>query len=129
MTSSKPYILRGLYQWIVDNNLTPYILVNADHEGAVVPPEYVDGNNQIILNIGPMACHGLRLADVDITFNARFAGQAMDVIVPMGSVLAIYARENGQGMIFGDEPGGDVPPDSPDPEPEQPKRPHLKVVK
>lgn len=131
MTPSKPYIFRGLYQWIVDNNATPYMLVDASYEGTVVPVQHVDDNNQIILNISPTACHGLMLGDAEVLFSARFSGQAMEVIVPTGAIHALYAKENGQGMIFGQEPGGDLPPEPPKPEPEKPKtRPsHLKVVK
>jgi len=131
MTSSKPYILRGLFQWIVDNGATPYLLVDAGYEGVMVPTQHVDDNNQIILNISPTACHGMTLGDTDIMFNARFSGQPMEVIVPLGAALAMYARENGQGMVFGAEPGGDLPPEPPAPEPapEKSKRSHLSVVK
>lgn len=130
MGSSKPYLVRALYEWIVDNNATPFVLVSADYEGTVVPPEHVDNNNQIILNISPSACEGLVIGDVDLRCNARFSGQPMELIVPIGGLLAIYARENGQGMIFGEEPGGgNPPPDSPDPGPDDERRNHLKVVK
>lgn len=131
MTPSKPYIFRGLYQWIVDNGATPYMLVDVSYEGVMVPPEHVDDQNQIVLNIGPTACHGLTLGDVEVAFSARFSGRSMEIVVPTGAILALYARENGQGMIFGQEPGGDLPPEPPSPEPEKPKaRPsHLKVVK
>ena len=129
MTSSRPYLLRAIYQWIVDNGLTPHILVNAEDEQVQVPRQYVE-QGKIILNIAPMAVHGLTLGNEDVTFNARFGGTPMDIYVPMGRVLAIYARENGQGMMFGEEEDGDEPPpdDTGGDEPGS-SRPHLKVVK
>jgi len=130
LTSSRPYLVRALYQWLVDNGATPYVLVSADYEGVQVPPDYVNENNQIILNVSPTASQDLTLGDTEIMFSARFGGQPMDVIVPIHAVLAIYAKENGQGMIFGQEPGGEMPPPTePDPEPEAPKRSHLRVIK
>ena len=103
MNSSRPYLLRAIYQWIVDNDCTPYLLVNASAPGVSVPTEYVE-NDKIILNIGPMAAHNLVLGDDEVTFDARFGGRPMAVVAPVGAVLAIYARENGQGMLFTDEP-------------------------
>lgn len=136
MTPSKPYILRGLYQWIVDNQVTPHILVDVSYEGVQIPVEHVDENNQITLNISPLACQGLTLGDVSIEFSARFSGRAMEIIVPTAAVLAIYARENGQGMVFGQEPGHDAPPpndggdnDDTPPPPTEKKGGHLKLVK
>lgn len=102
MNSSRPYLLRAIYQWIVDNDCTPYLLVNAVAPGVSVPVEYVE-NDKIILNIGPTAAHQLVLGDEEVTFNARFGGRPMDVAAPVSAVLAIYARENGQGMLFTDE--------------------------
>lgn len=103
MNSSRPYLLRAIYQWIVDNDCTPYLLVNAAAPGVSVPAEYVE-NDKIILNIGPMAAHNLVLDDTEVTFDARFGGRPMAVVAPVSAVLAIYARENGQGMLFTDEP-------------------------
>jgi stringent starvation protein B len=102
MNSSRPYLLRAIYQWIVDNDCTPYLLVNAAAPGVTVPQDYVE-NDKIILNVGPMAAHGLVLGDEEVTFDARFGGRPMSVAAPVGAVLAIYARENGQGMLFTDE--------------------------
>jgi stringent starvation protein B len=102
MNSSRPYLLRAIYQWIVDNDCTPYLLVNAVAPGVSVPAEYVE-NDKIILNIGPTAAHQLVLGDEEIEFNARFGGRPMEVAAPVSAVLAIYARENGQGMLFTDE--------------------------
>ena len=104
MTPSRPYLLRALNEWIVDNNLTPHIVVNAQIEGVIVPTEYVrDG--QIILNINPSAVRDLLVSNEAIEFNARFSGRPMTVYLPIKAVLAIYAKENGQGMVFGAEAG------------------------
>jgi len=125
MTSSRPYLLRAIYEWIVDNDLTPYLLVNAEQEGVEVPVQYVE-KGKIVLNVSPRAVQALDLANERISFSARFAGRPMEVSVPVSAALAIYAKENGQGMIFTDEDdGGDEPPPTPD----KPNRPQLKVVK
>ncbi len=128
MTSSRPYLIRAIYQWIVDNGMTPHLLVDAAAEGVTVPREYVE-NNKIILNVGPMAAHGLVLGNTHIEFSARFAGKPRQVTIPAHAVLAIYARENGQGMVFNDE----QPPQNDDPispnNDDKPGKPHLRVVK
>jgi len=135
MTSSRPYILRALYEWILENNCTPYILVNAFGPGVRVPQEHVK-DGQIILNISPAAVHGLRIMDDAVDFSGRFAGIPTPVYVPVGSILGIYARENGQGMVF--EPEKPQPPSSPTPETaglvkkpagKASSRPSLRVVK
>src|SRR5688572_3683926 len=123
MNSSRPYLIRAIYQWIVDNGTTPHLLVDASLYGVRVPREYVE-NEKIILNIGPMAAHGLQLGNEQIDFSARFAGKSSYVSVPVQSVLAIYARENGQGMVFNEERRKD-----PQAGKEKPKKPHLRVVK
>jgi stringent starvation protein B len=132
MTSSRPYLLRAIYQWIVDNGMTPHIMVNADDPQVQVPQQYVE-NGKIILNIAPMAVHGLTLGNEDVTFNARFGGTPMDIYVPIQRVLAVYARENGQGMMFGDDDGDEPPPgsggDDESKSPSSADRSHLKVVK
>jgi stringent starvation protein B len=127
MTSSRPYLIRALYQWIVDNGVTPYILVDAVCEGVSVPSQYIQ-DNKIVLNIAPMAVRGLTLGDDEITFNARFSGQPTDIFVPTEAVLAIYARENGQGMMFSDEPQSPEPPDG-DGGGDPSGKPNLRVVK
>lgn len=129
MTSSRPYLLRAIHEWIVDNGLTPYLLVDAANDDTVVPREHVQ-DGRIILNIAPPAVHGLVIGNDGIFFGARFGGRPMEVSVPVNRVLAIYARENGQGMMFGEESGAPDggPPESPGPD--KPKaRPSLKVVK
>ena len=132
MKPSRPYIMRALYEWIVDNGCTPYILVDASGEDVVVPQQYVK-DDQIVLNISPGAVIDLVISNEAVTFNGRFGGVATDIIVPVTSVIGIYARENGQGMVFEAEemapagPGDDEPPPSGPSRPEG--RPSLKVVK
>ncbi|PJE79310.1 Stringent starvation protein B [invertebrate metagenome] len=99
MTSSRPYMLRALYDWIVDNDGTPYILVDARIKGVEVPVEYVK-DGQIVLNIAPMAVRALEITNEAITFDARFGGRSLIIYVPTEAVMAIYANENGQGMVF-----------------------------
>ena len=119
MTSNKPYFIRAIYDWIVDNNLTPHILVNADYPGVQVPLEHVN-NGRIVLNISPEACRGLHLDNDRIVFTARFSGVTVQVFVVPAAVFAIYAKENGRGMLFTDEDeydgedgdGAPVPPSS-----------------
>lgn len=126
MTPSRPYIIRAIYEWIVDNDCTPHLLVDADREGVDVPRSYVvDG--QIVLNISPTAVVSLHLGNELLSFNGRFGGRPVDVAVPVNAVLGIYARENGQGMVFDTDAEPD-PPESPDPPPERGK-PALKIVK
>lgn len=135
MTSSRPYLVRAIYQWITDNGLTPHLLVDVSVDGVQVPAEHVQ-NGKIILNIAPMAITGLVLGDEEITFSARFSGKSQGLYVPVDAVLAVYAKENGQGMMFSEDDGatsaGDGGDDSdPDPDngPDKPKRPSLRVVK
>jgi len=110
MTSSQPYLIRAIYEWIVDNDLTPYLMVDAKKRGTIVPEDYLDELGRIILNISPSATSGLLMTNEEVTFSARFSGQSMGIVVPTYSVRAIYARENGQGMMFNenDEPAQDV---------------------
>lgn len=114
MTSSRPYLLRALYEWILENNCTPYIVVNAYAEGVQVPQDYVK-DGQIILNISPVAVHGLLMGNDALEFNGRFAGIPTPVYVPSGAIMGIYARENGQGMVFDAEKPSPVPPTPPKP--------------
>ena len=131
MTSSRPYLVRAMYQWIADNGMTPHLLVDVSVDGVQVPAEHVQ-NGKIILNIAPMAVTGLVLGDADITFSARFSGQSMSILIPVDAVLAVYAKENGQGMMFSEDDGAVSSPDDnndPEPDPDKPKRPSLRVVK
>ena len=131
VSSKRPYLIRALYEWLVDNELTPHILVEVDQTGRVkVPTQFVEGG-RIVLNIGPTAVKSLSLGNDLISFNARFGGAPMDVLVPPSAVLGIYARENGHGMLFPDDDSvepDDKPPKG-DPPSDPSERPRLKVVK
>lgn len=148
MISQKPYVIPAIYQWIVDNGWTPHIMVNAMIPGVQVPQEYVN-DGRIALNVSPGAVQDFLMADGWLSFNARFSGKPMQVSLPMSAVLAIYARENDQGMALPPEPEDTLlTPDAdkaesskprPDPEPgkgegadskdKSKKGPHLKVIK
>lgn len=121
MTSSRPYLLRALYEWILDNDCTPYIVVNAYAENVQVPQEYVK-DGQIILNISPAAVHALQMNDDALDFNGRFSGIPTPVYVPVSAIMGIYARENGQGMVFETEPSPPRPP-APRRDPSGPEKP------
>ena len=134
MTPSRPYIMRALYEWIVDTDCTPYLLVDAEVPGVDVPRQYVK-DGQIVLNISPSAVIDLHIGNEAVNFNGRFGGVATDIRVPVIAVVGIYARENGQGMVFEPE-GDDEGPQPPDDTPPGPgsnqsrlERPSLKVVK
>lgn len=129
MTPSRPYLLRALYDWIVDNGMTPYLLVDAESEEVIVPRQFVEGG-KIVLNINPSAVQNLQLGNSLVEMDARFSGAPMHVSVPVMSVMAIYARENGKGMVFTEEDGGgDEPPPEGPTEGDGDKRPALRVVK
>lgn len=125
MTSSRPYLLRALYEWIVDNDMTPHVLVDAEYPDTNVPSHLVE-NGRIILNISPFAVHGMVVENELLSFSARFAGVPSHLHIPVSAVLAIYARENGRGMVFAEEEDGEPPPAN---EPEPTKKPTLRVVK
>ena len=131
MNSSRPYLLRALYEWIVDNGCTPHIIVDATLPGVDVPEQYVK-DGQIVLNLSPSAVIELQLADDSVSFNGRFGGRPTDVFIPMGAVLGVYARENGQGMAFEAEEDLDPEPEDGGTAPTPLRRagkPSLKVVK
>lgn len=141
MTSHRPYLLRALYEWIADNGMTPHVLVDAAQAGVRVPPHTVK-DGRVVLNIADRAVAKLELDNDSIRFTARFGGVSHPVVVPISAVLAIYARETGQGMALpediagnGGEPGDTAavsdPPDDDDPTtPPSPRRGgHLRVVK
>ena len=125
MTSLKPYLIRSIYEWIIDNELTPHLLVDAENSNAVLPIQLIE-DGKIVLNIRPQAIQGLILGNNEIKFSARFSGKPMDIVAPVAAVLAIYAKENGKGMIFDQE---DDKPESTPPETKPPTRPTLRVVK
>ena len=99
MTPNQPYLLRAFYEWIVDNNLTPYIVVDAHYAGTQVPQEFVQ-DGQIVLNMSPASTGNLQLGLESIMFDARFGGVPRNIVVPCPAVLAIYAKENGAGTVF-----------------------------
>ena len=106
MTPNRPYLLRAFYEWIVDNNLTPYLVVNATYPNVKVPTQHIQ-NGQIVLNISPGAVGNLLLGNDAVTFNARFGGQPFALYIPQRAVSAIYARENGAGTMFTPEEDDD----------------------
>ena len=131
--STKPYLLRAIYEWCVDNGYTPYVSVVVDAQTRV-PREYVrDG--EIVLNIGPLATSKLRMGHDLIECSARFSGAARELSIPVPAVAAIYAKENGQGMSFEVErkaaPAAGAGPEAGPPEPDKPSggRPALRRVK
>lgn len=130
MISTRPYLIRAFYEWIVDNGCTPHIVVNAELPQVEVPQEFVE-SGQIVLNISMPAVKNLTLNNEAVSFQARFSGVAHDIFVPVAAVMAIYARENGRGMVFSDEEE-----DTESPPPKQTSngkegkgKPHLTVVK
>lgn len=128
-SSSRPYLVRGIYDWLLDNGLTPYVMVDAGVPNVSVPQQYVK-EGKIILNIAPMAVSGLAMGNDAIEFKARFSGIPHHIYVPIKAVEAIYAYENGRGMVFNDDDDGGTdtsPPD--DNNPPRSTRPHLRVVK
>ncbi len=131
MTSNRPYLLRAMYEWIADNGMTPYILVDAAAPGVSVPRSAVK-DGRVVLNIAARAVAQLELGKDRVRFTARFAGVSQPVEAPMAAVLAIYAQENGQGMMF---PAENSPPTPPSATPEAAieapakKGPYLRVVK
>jgi len=135
MTSHRPYLLRALYEWIADNDMTPHLLVDATQPGVRVPAHAVK-DGKVVLNIAERAVAQLELGLDAVRFTARFGGVSQPVVVPVAAVLAIYARETGQGMALPDEgvttgPGHppEPGPDSPDDDPGPRRGGHLRVVK
>jgi len=127
MTSNRPYILRALHEWIIDNGMTPYVLVNAGMAGVEVPEQYVQ-DGRVVLNISPGAVRDLDLGNEFVSFSARFGGTPTQVFLPVQAILAIYAKENGKGMIFPEEEAAaDAAEDKE--EQEEEKKPFLKVIK
>ena len=130
MTSHRPYLLRALVEWINDNDMTPHLLVDASVSGVMVPPSAVH-DGRVILNIAERAVAQLHMDNHEVSFSARFGGVSQPVRVPIAAVLAVYARENGQGMMFEPEPIPDpdsTPPDERIKKP-NPAKPSLRVVK
>ena len=127
-SSKRPYLLRAMHEWMSDNDLTPYVVVDALHDGVEVPVEYVQ-NGKIILNVSYAATEGLLLGNDALAFSARFGGVAYTVTVPAEAILGIYARESGQGMVFATDADADSDVSVDDDGDDEPPRGHLKIVK
>jgi stringent starvation protein B len=125
MTSLKPYLIRAVYAWIVDNDLTPHLLVNANNNVGNLPVDYIE-DGKIILNIRPQAIEALSLGNEAVEFNAKFSGKPMTITASINAVMAIYAKESGKGLVFDQEndEGNKTPPEQP-----PPSKPSLRVVK
>ena len=129
MTSNRPYLIRAIHEWICDNGLTTHLAVNAGYPGVEVPQDFVQ-DGQIVLNIAPRAVTNFVAGNEEIAFSARFGGVPMSIRVPINAVVAIFARENGQGMAFDPvEPPPEPTPPQPDKDEPKGKGSHLKVVK
>jgi stringent starvation protein B len=132
MTSSRPYLVRALYEWIADNGLTPYISVNVNLPQVMVPEKYVK-NNKIVLNISHQAVQALRVGNDAIECKARFGGRIAHLYIPITAVTAIFAHETGRGMVFAPEEAEEYIEEKPAPPPIPPKpktkKPHLTLVK
>lgn len=129
MIPTRPYLIRAIYEWASDNNFTPHILVDASQTGVIVPIELVE-DDKIILNIAGGAVANLSLGDDFISFSARFSGVSREIFVPTPAVRAIYARENGIGVVLPeDAAGAEVMSDDDPTPPTKPGGPKLRVVK
>jgi len=133
MSSQKPYLIRAIYQWLLDNQSTPYLLVNTNHEGVVVPEQYIR-DARIVLNLAPDAINSLNMDNDWVSFSARFSGKAMDLFIPVIAIQAIYGKENNEGMFFPEEEHPTPPPpatsESNEPSPTKNNdKPSLKLVK
>ncbi len=126
MNSSKPYIIRALHEWISDNNCTPLLLVSSKHPDVQIPAG-IDEDGKVVLNVSYGATKNLELVNEGILFDARFSGVSQSLYVPIDSILAIYARETGQGMMFGEGDSNEVP-DPTFPSPQNKKKSTLKSV-
>lgn len=139
MTSNRPYLIRAIYEWIIDNDMTPHLMVDVEHPSAIVPMEFAE-NGRIVLNVAPQAVHGFQIGNDLIRFSARFGGQPFSIELTPQAVIGLFARENGQGMLFPDEePTEDEAADADaasggedlagDDDSKKPSRPNLRVIK
>jgi stringent starvation protein B len=126
MTSSKPYLIRALYEWILDNDTTPYILVDTSSDQVLIPAG-IANDGKVVLNLSPAAIQNLEMTNEHVSFSARFNGVAQDLYCPISSLMAIYARENGEGMMFPAEESDDGTQSSA--EDDKPRGPTLTVIK
>jgi stringent starvation protein B len=129
----KTHLLRAVYDWAVENGFTPHVIVDTKVAGVRVPPGYADESGRIVLNIHPRALHGFSFDDTWLRFSARFGGAAFNIEVPLTAVVAVYAKENGQGISFPPDSGADDDTGGPSesgPDDGAPRRrPSLRVVK
>lgn len=102
MTPNKPYLIRALYEWLVDNDATPYIMVNTTHAQVEIPAG-IEKDGQVVLNIAARAVQGLEMQNSHIAFSARFNGRSQNIYIPMAAIMAIYSMEDGEGMMFADD--------------------------
>lgn len=133
MSPSRPYLLRAIFDWLIENDQTPYMLVDAEAADVMVPLEHVQ-DGKIILNISLTATRGLELTNDAVSFNARFSGVSMDVYVPIYAALALYSKENGRGMMFPEEGEeysqiSNLQTEKEIVKKEKPQKPHLTIVK
>ena len=135
MTSNRPYLMRAMYDWILDNELTPHIMIDAEMPNVEIPRQYVE-DGKIILNVAPRAVQGFLIDNECLGFNARFGGKPYNIYAPINAIRAVYAAENNEGMMFDKLPEAEVQSpessedSSPDtPAPDKSKRPTLRVVK
>ena len=129
MNSNKPYLLRALNEWIIDNGQTPHIIVDIKADGLEVPDQAIQ-DGKLVLNIAPQATRNLEMGNESITFQARFAGSPFNIYLPIDAVMAIYAKENGQGMMFAQGKGNAEGMEEVEKPTEEPKPgPHLKLIK
>ena len=136
MISSQSYLIRAIYDWVLDNEHTPYLMVDTSQTGVDVPKDYIR-DEKIILNVNPSAIDGFEISDEHIVFSARFSGKSFSIYIPVPAVKAIYGKETESGMMFNDDgmgvtfshgsAGDDLPPDREPPTPT--KKPTLRVVK
>jgi stringent starvation protein B len=127
LSKQRPYLLRAMHEWMTDNALTPHIVVDASYPGLDLPREHVS-DNRIVLNASYAATRALVIGNDAVSFEARFNGVPRSLHVPVDAILGIYARENGQGMVFAEGPEPE-PPGPDDDGPREDKRPSLRVVK
>jgi len=125
MTPQKPYLIRAIYEWLLDNQMTPHLLVNTSYDGVQVPREYIN-DNKIVLNISDGAVQNFHADNDWISFSARFSGKPMELFIPIIAVQSIYGKENNEGMFF---PSDDSPPPKRPLQSVKKERPGLKIVK
>ena len=140
MTSNKPYLIRALYEWLVDNDATPHIMVNTTIDDVMIP-DGIDKDGQVVLNIATRSVQGLEMENTHIAFTARFSGAPHNIYIPISAVMAIYSMEDGEGMMFAEDTSVNAPSvvdtsissnktqSKPLPGKPKKKKPGLKIVK